>query len=127
MQRRLRLRRGADFDRLRRRGKVWHHPLILLIAGVNELEYSRFGFSARRGFGKAIARNRVKRVLREVVRSQLSYIEKGWDCLFVAKRAANDASYEEVEAAVLQLLKRSSLLQPRTEMRVPAAENEALT
>ncbi len=119
MQRRLRLRRTVDFDQLRRGGQRWHHPMILLIAGENDLEHSRFGFAASRGFGNATARNRMKRILREIVRSRLSLIEDGWDCLFVARRAANGANFAEVEVAVNQLMKRSNLLKSRSDMRVP--------
>lgn len=119
MQRRLRLQRRVDFEQLRHRGQHWHHPMILLIAGVNDLEHSRFGFSASRGFGKATARNRMKRILREVIRSRLSLIEDGWDCLFVARRAASGATFAEVEVAITQLLKRSKLLKSRSDMRVP--------
>jgi ribonuclease P protein component len=115
MQRRLRLRRRVDFNQLRRRGRRWHHPMILLITRANDLEHSRFGFSASRGFGKATARNRMKRILREVIRSRLSLIEDGWDCLFVARRAANGATFAEVEVAVNQLMQRSNLLKSRPE------------
>ena len=124
MRRRLRLRRSADFVQLRRRGKRWHHPLILLIVGPNDLEHSQFGFSVSRHFGKATDRNRMKRILREVVRSRLEQIESGWDCLFVARPRGKGATYSELNAAVGQLLERSGALISSSNTLVSNASDE---
>ena len=71
---------------------------------------TRFAFTASRRVGKAVARNRGKRLLREAVRKQLGRIEPGWDCLFIAREATPTADFSAVEAAVSQLLVRASLL-----------------
>lgn len=126
MRRRLRLRRSADFHQLWRRGQRWHHPLILLIVGPNDLEHSRFGFTVSRQYGKAADRNRMKRILREVVRSRLEQIESGWDCLFVARSLTNGATFSELNAAVSQLLKRSGLLITSSNTLVSNALDEGL-
>jgi ribonuclease P protein component len=101
--------------------------MILLIAAPNDLEQSRFGFSSSRRVGNAISRNRIKRILREVVRSRLVTIEHGWDCLFIARRPANGATYSELEAAVSQLLERSKLLTPFSDLRESKMFEEGLT
>lgn len=126
MRRRLRLRRSADFHQLWRRGQRWHHPLVLLIVGPNDLEHSRFGFTVSRQYGKAADRNRMKRILREVVRSRLEQIESGWDCLFVARSLTNDATFSELNVAVSQLLKRSGLLITSSNALVSNALDEGL-
>jgi len=110
MQRRHRLRRTVDFDLLRREGKRWHHPLFLLVVRANNQQISRFGYSTSRRVGKATSRNRVKRLLREVVRRRLQEIESGWDCLFIARNGAVEASFIELETAVIELLQRAGLL-----------------
>lgn len=127
MLRRYRLRRTADFNQLRRRGQRWHHPMILLIVGANDLEHSRFGFAASRRFGNATDRNRVKRILREVVRDRITLIEDGWDCLFVARRAASGATFTEVQGAVAQLFERSNLLKSRSSTLASETLDEELT
>ena len=110
MRRRHRLRHSGDIDQLWRQGKRWHHPKILLVANPNDLQINRYGFSASHHFGTAVERNKVKRVLRELVRMRLDEIESGWDCLFVARRSACGAAFSEMEKAVVQLLTRSGLL-----------------
>jgi ribonuclease P protein component len=110
MQRRLRLRHAADLDGLYRNGRRLYHPLAILIVASSGLESSRFGFAAGRSVGKAVDRNRAKRLLREAVRKHLNLIRPGWDCLFIARQATAEANYEAVDEAVKQLLQRSALL-----------------
>ena len=110
MQRRFRLRRSADFELLHRQGKRWQHPLLVLIVRANGEQNSRFGFSAGRRMGNAVQRNRAKRRLREAVRTRVSDIESGWDCLLIARKVLLQASFAEVESAVTDLLICAGLL-----------------
>ena len=110
MQRRHRLRRAADFDLLRRKGKRWYHPLVVMVVRANNQQISKIGFSASRRIGKAVSRNRVKRLFREVIRRQVQDIEVGWDCLFIARSGAAEASYLELETAMTELLQRACML-----------------
>lgn len=110
MQRRLRLRHAADLDGLYRNGQRLFHPLAILIIASNGLELSRFGFAAGRGVGKAVDRNRAKRLLREAARKRLNQVRPGWDCLFIARKATAEATYKDVDEAVKQLLRRATLL-----------------
>jgi ribonuclease P protein component len=95
---------------VKRQGQSCHHPLVVLLFQANEQEVSRFAFVASRYVGKAVERNRAKRLLREVVRQYLPQITLGWDCLLIARKGLPQASFIEVESAVSQLLTRATLL-----------------
>ncbi len=105
-----RLRRPAEVNRVRQTGKSWRHPLVILLVQSNSLDVSRFAFIASRHVGKAVQRNRVKRVLRESLRTHLSEIQSGWDCVLIARPLLLQATYGEVDTAVTQLLQRAKLL-----------------
>lgn len=107
---RFRLRRNAEIRQVRRDGRMWRHPLLLLFVRSNDREVSRFAISVSARVGKAVVRNRCRRRVREVLRHSLSRVQGGWDCLFVARNPLATASYSEIEAAVLELLKRAGLL-----------------
>ena len=108
-----RLRRAADFQRVRDRGDRRRHPLAILLFVPNTHSVSRFGFAASRRIGNAVERNRAKRLLREVVRLHLHEIDSGWDCLLIARRATPTAGFWDVEEALLTLLERANLLAPK--------------
>lgn len=81
----------------------------MLCALPNGLPYCRFGFTASRHVGKAVARNRARRLMREAVRLNLQHIEPGWDLVFIARSAITGACFREVEAACTALLHRAGL------------------
>ncbi len=112
MRRKNRLRANADFERLRREGRTWAHPLLVLSVQPNGLEYSRFGFAIGRRIGKAVDRNRIKRRMRESVRMRLKRCEiaAGWDVVFIARRPIRDASFHQVDEAIGLVLRRARLL-----------------
>jgi ribonuclease P protein component len=112
MRRKYRLRANADFRRLRREGRSLVHPLLVSLTLPNGLEYSRFGFAVGRRLGKAVERNLLKRRMREAVwlRIQKGEIAAGWDVVFIARTAAQDASFHQVDEAIGLLLRRAGLL-----------------
>jgi len=95
---------------VRREGRSWTHPLLVLCALPNDLEYSRFGFSVSHWVGKAVVRNRAKRLMREVTRLRQGDIKEGWDLVFIARNPIREANFKQVDQAIEQLLRRAGLL-----------------
>jgi len=109
MKREHRLKHSHDFARVRADGRSWPHRLLVLAAVPNEQGLSRFGFIVSGRLGKAVRRNRARRLLREVVRRNLRSIAEGWDCVLIARAPLASATFFEVESAVVHLFKRASL------------------
>jgi ribonuclease P protein component len=82
----------------------------LLVVRVlpNGLDHSRFSFQVSKRIGNAVIRNRVRRRLREVVR--LTPVKAGWDAVFIARRGAEKAKYQQLKQATDNLLRRTRLL-----------------
>ncbi|HZU07366.1 MAG TPA: ribonuclease P protein component [Chloroflexota bacterium] len=114
MKRAQRLRKAADFERVRAQRRSWAHPLLVLYAAENGLRMSRIGVIVGRQVGKAVVRNRVKRRIREAVRLRYPALVEGMDLVWIARPASATADYAQIAAAVEQLLRRARLLRPAT-------------
>jgi ribonuclease P protein component len=73
----------------------------------NGLGLSRYGLSVTKKVGKAVQRNRLKRLLKEIMR--LQSLRLGWDIVFIARSTAVNSSYHQLETAVARLLGRAQL------------------
>ena len=70
----------------------------------------RLGFTVSRAFGKAVVRNRVKRRLREALRIRLAEIGTEWDIVINPRRAALQASPQELCQELDRLVARCARL-----------------
>jgi len=110
MKRQYRLRKNADFQRVRRLGQVKSSRLMVLISLPNHLNRSRFGFAVSKRVGKAVQRNKIKRQMREAARLCQPDVQPGWDILFIARPAIRRATYRSIERSIHQLLTEQRLL-----------------
>jgi len=94
---------------VRREGRSWSHPLIVLIARANSLDTTRIGITASKTVGNAVLRNRAKRRLREALRQVSPSLKTGWDVVVVARPGLPGAEWPAVKDAVAQLMARAKI------------------
>ena len=102
------LTRTEQYALVYKEGSSWTNSLLVMKVLPNGLGLSRSGLSVSKRVGKAVARNRVKRLLREVLR--LTPLEPGRDILFIARSRAGAADYASLKKSVEGLLSRAQLL-----------------
>ncbi len=88
MQRRNRLSRSKDFDTVYRRGRTASGRYVVLHWFPRDEDPDgepRLGLAVPRSVGTAVARNRVKRLLREAWRELLPTVPAGRDYVLAAR------------------------------------------
>ena len=94
-------------------GSSWVGRLVVMRALPNGLELSRYGLVASKRVGNAVVRNRVKRLLREILRQ--ASLKPGWDIVFIARPAAATASFSDLRQLVSSLLSQAKILMEKHE------------
>ena len=122
MQRKFRLTRSEDFKRVRRSGKSYAHPLVVLIVQTRDKRSNpvgqprvKVGVAAGRTVGTAVYRNRAKRLLREAMRTLIPGIAPGLDLILIARPALVSATLEDARRALINLLQRAQIYTPTHE------------
>ncbi len=112
VQRPLRLRHSADFARSRRMGRIWRQPLLHLSVVPNGLSHNRYGFITGKSIGGAVARNRVRRQLREALRNLHQQLRPGYDLVWITRNGIAAEPYIHIKAMVTELIWRAGLIMP---------------
>jgi ribonuclease P protein component len=93
VQRRHRLSRSRDFDAVYRQGRSTSTRFLVLywFARKDEPEEARLGRAVPKAAGNAVARNKIKRQLREVWRGRLERVPSGRDYVLIVKPGLPEA------------------------------------
>jgi ribonuclease P protein component len=94
MQRRNRLSRSRDFDAVYRHGRSVSTRFLTLYWFERDeaVGAPRLGFAVPKAVGNAVARNRIKRQLREIVRGKLENVPVTNDYVLVVRRGLPEAA-----------------------------------
>lgn len=91
------------FRRLYRRGNSAVNKYLVLYCRKNGSQENRIGLTVNAKLGHAVARNRLRRQLREIYRLHEGQFQPGWDLVVVARTRAMGAPYQKLEQAYLSL------------------------
>ena len=109
MQQRSRLTGAKRYSQIHQDGRSAANRLLVIRVLPNGTDQTRFGFVVSKRIGNAVVRNKVKRRLREALRTRP--VAAGWDAIFIARKGSEKASYQKLEQAADNLLRRNKLVQ----------------
>ena len=111
-----RLKKNLEFRFIYRRGKSFANSLLVLYIFKNKMNkdnegnlYNKVGISVSKKVGNSVVRSRSKRLIYESYRLNVKDIKTGYDFVFVARSAINEKKYSDVEAAMINLLKKAGI------------------
>ncbi len=125
-----RLSRSEDFARVYRTGRsVANNYLVLYyferskseVANGNDMGGSRVGFSVSKKLGNAVDRNRIKRVMREALRTYEHSLRGNMDLVLIARSPIivllESGGQRAVQEKMVEVLRKASLLSSGEEGR----------
>ncbi len=104
--------RNSDFARAYRRGKSYVHAHVVLYVNKNRQKHMRIGFTATKKIGKAVVRNRARRVMKAALASVIdaqTMQKYGVDIVLVARGATPKIKSTKLEAALNVLFKKAGI------------------
>jgi ribonuclease P protein component len=114
----LRIRKGAEFDRVFREGGRSGDSLLVVHVLPNGGPEPRLGLAVGRTVGGSVVRNRVKRLLREAFRLRRGELPAAHDLVVVAKAVdRSEWTYAACERSLLALAAKAAARLARGEGR----------
>jgi ribonuclease P protein component len=115
VKRRFRLTRSNDIKRVRRFGKSYAHPLVVLVVSRSEADTRRIALITGKSVGGAVERNLVRRRLRAICDELLPGLDKGFEAVLIARGKSCDADFSKLTEAVRNVFQRAGLIQKPNE------------
>ena len=107
----LRMKLACDFARVKAQGSSQAGRFLVLgVLRVETLKEFQFGLITGGKLGNAVVRNRIRRLLREIVRAHRAEVVPGWQMVIIARWRAPQATLAELENDWLRLARRMNLL-----------------
>ena len=102
------LKSPLDFKRVLNNEEVFFGRFFIIKRALNNLDSSRYGIIVSKKTGGAVVRNRIKRLVREVMRKQ--QLNSCFDIVVIAKRLSASADFYDVNTDLLRSLSKASLI-----------------
>lgn len=114
MHRKLRLRKREDFNVVYRYGRSFANSQFVVYwrkRGADKATGTfRMGVSASSKLGGAVVRNRLRRMVKEIVRLNAGKLIADNDLILIVRKPALSLPYKEMEGSVLHVLRKAGLL-----------------
>ncbi len=104
------LKENRDFRRLYAKGRSYPSALLVTYVMRNRCGGVRIGITTGKKVGKAVLRNRSRRIIREAFRELCGDVRNGYDLVFVARSKTPFVKSYDVLQAMRKELKDAGVL-----------------
>ena len=115
MQAKHRLKKRNEFRTVFQRGRSFANRQFVLYYYKRKTDGPfRVGISVSRKVGKAVTRNRIKRLIKEVVRHWTPILKPQVDMVIIVRKSAAGMEYQQVKQSLRHLFNKVNLFQKRS-------------
>lgn len=104
------LKKNKDFTNVYKNGKSYANKYLVMYVLENNSDRNRLGISVSKKVGNSVVRHHFCRLVRESYRLHEAIFNSGLDIVVIARNSAKDASYAEIESALLHLGKLHKII-----------------
>ena len=104
------INRHKDFNRAYKKGRSFVCPLFILYVSKNYNRGIRLGITTSKKIGKAVYRNRARRILKEAFRQVLPGLKGNFDLVFVARSKTPFFKTYDVKSKMIKFLSDCKIL-----------------
>lgn len=104
------LKLNKDFRKLYYRGKSCVCRNVVVYCMKSSTDSNRIGITCGKSVGKAVVRNRLKRLVRESYRLMEPDLQKGFDFVFVIRSRAVGKAFSDINRDMVYAMKKLSIL-----------------
>lgn len=104
------VKKNKDYKNIYKIGRSVAGKYLVLYCNRGSSENTRYGFSISKKIGKAVVRNRVKRILREICRQNEQWFMRGYDYVVIPKKYAAEKSYHDLGEELFKLARKQKKL-----------------
>ena len=101
------------FRRLYRKGHTCANRYLAIYCRKTNRPISRLGITTGVKLGNAVKRNRARRRIRELYRTNEARLAPGYDIVVVARTRVIYGRYRDLERSFLQLMRKLELVRPQ--------------
>lgn len=104
------LNKNKDFHRLYNRGRSYVSPVLVTYVMKNRIGDKRLGITTSKKVGKAVKRNRARRVILQAYREMFPSVKNGYDFVFVARGKTPYVKSTDIRRAMAIHMKKAGVL-----------------
>lgn len=110
MDKHITIKSNNDYRRIYRLGRSYVDKNIVIYVFNNKKGNLRYGITTSKKIGKAVLRNRCKRIIRAAYFSLYDEIKPGYDFIFVARGRTPQLKSTDIYKSMKNLLNKAGLL-----------------
>lgn len=104
------IKQNYEFRRAYNKGKSFVSPYLVTYCFRKKYGGIKIGITSGKKIGKAVTRNRCRRVIREAFRSLNADVRGNWDIVFVARTATVFKKSTEIAVIMKKQLKEAGVI-----------------
>ena len=105
MNTKMRIKSADEFNDIIKTGTKIYSPFFIIYYKEKKLDNPRFGITQAKKFGKAFKRNRYRRILREIIRTNIKVFKNEYDYIIIIMKKCDTLDFKQIEDNLLKVIK----------------------